>query len=240
MATANLRRLLVSNHPQKKQINNSKKSIVKNSLLATLGLFFYSFGVYLEIQANIGVAPWDALNLGMVNTFGIMYGTANIIVSFIVLAIDILLRERIGIGMILDALLVGKFVDLFNWLNLIPKQQNPIISISLLIVGMFITGFSQYLYMKASLGCGPRDSLLVGLCRLMNKLPIGAVSVGIMATVTLAGWLLGGPIGLGTLLCAFLTGPIMQFTFKLVRFNATDVEHQDIITSIKIISKKNS
>ena len=221
-------------------MNKSRKSILLNSVLATVGLFCYSFGVYLEIQANIGVAPWDALNLGMVNTFGMMYGTANIIVSFIVLAIDILLRERIGIGMILDAILVGKFVDLLNWLDLIPKQQNPIIGVPLLIVGMFITGFSQYLYMKASLGCGPRDSLLVGLARFMKKLPIGAVSVAIMATVTLAGWLLGGPIGLGTLLCAFLTGPIMQLAFKIVKFNATAVEHQDLITSFKIFSKNKS
>lgn len=224
---------------QQKSMNNSKRSILISSLLATFGLFCFSFGVYLEIQANIGVAPWDALNLGMSNTFGMMYGTANIIVSFIVLAIDILLRERIGIGMILDALLVGKFVDLFNWLNLVPKQQNPIMSISLLIVGMVITGFSQYLYMKASLGCGPRDSLLVGLSRQVKKIPIGIISVCIMATVTFIGWLLGGPIGLGTLLCAFLTGPIMQLAFKIVSFDATAVEHQDLITSFKVFSKKN-
>ena len=219
-------------------INDSGLNILINSLLTAVGLFFFSFGVYLGIQAGIGVAPWDTFNLGLVNTFGVKYGTASILVSCAVLAIDLLLRERIGIGMILDAILVGKFVDLFNWLNLVPMQESKLVCLLLLLASLVIKGFSQAMYMKAALSCGPRDTMLVGLARHLKKIPIGVISIFIMATVTLTGWLLGGPIGLGTLLCVLLEGPIMQLDFKLVHFDPTAVKHQDIVTSAKVIFAK--
>jgi uncharacterized membrane protein YczE len=216
-------------------MNTTHKSILKNTLLAAVGLFFFGFGVYLTIQANIGVAPWDAFNLGLSKTFGIKYGTASIGVSFIIVIIDIILGEQIGIGMVLDAILVGKTVDLFNYINLVPAQQKLVPSLIIMTAGLFIMGFSQYMYMKAALGCGPRDSILVGLSRRINKVSIGVISICILAVVTFIGWLLGGSIGIGTLICAFLVGPIMQLDFKLVRFNATEIKHQDIITSFRIL-----
>ena len=216
-------------------MNTSRISILKNTLLAAVGLFFFGFGVYLTIQANMGVAPWDAFNLGLSQTFGIKYGTASIAVAFFIMIIDIILREQIGIGMVLNAILIGKTVDLFNYVNLVPAQQKPVASLIVMTAGMFIMGFSQYMYMKAALGCGPRDCLLVGLSRRINKVPIGVISICILAVVTFIGWLLGGSIGIGTLICAFFVGPIMQLDFKLVRFDATEIKHQDIITSFRIL-----
>ena len=216
-------------------MNQTGKDILKHAVLAAAGLFLFAFGVYLTIQANIGVAPWDAFNLGLSATFGVTYGTASIIVSLLIVAIDLMLREQIGIGMLLDAILVGKFVDLLNWLDLVPLQEKLPFSILVMTVGMFIMGFSQYLYMKAALGCGPRDTLLVGLKRRTAKIPIGIISVCLLAAVTLVGWLLGGPIGIGTLICAFLEGPIMQLDFRIVKFDPTGIAHQDIITSLRIL-----
>lgn len=218
--------------------NTSVKNIAKNMLLAAFGLFLFGFGVYLTIQANIGVAPWDAFNLGLSGTFGIKYGTASITVSFIILLIDIFLKEKIGIGMFLDAVIVGKTVDLFNFLNPVPLQQKLLPSLLVIFAGMVIMGFSQFLYMKAALGCGPRDTMLVGLSRKMPKIPIGAISIGILAVVTAIGWLLGGKIGAGTVICAFLEGPIMQFIFELLHFDATKVRHQNVIESFRVIFGK--
>lgn len=221
-------------------MNKTVKDILKNSLLACVGLFAFAFGVYLTIQADIGVAPWDAFDLGLSSTFGIKYGTASIIVSFVIVAIDILLKEQIGIGMFLDAVLVGKSVDFFNWLGLVPKQDKIVFSLLIMAAGLFIMGFSQFLYMKASLGCGPRDTLLVGLKRRTKKIPIGLISVCILAVVTLIGYLLGGPIGIGTVICALLTGPVMQLDFRIVRFDPTALKHQNIIESVKVILHKQS
>lgn len=217
-------------------MNKTPKEVLLNSLLATAGLFLFAVGVYLTIQANIGVAPWDSFNLGLSKTFGIKYGTASIIVSLIIVCVDVALREQIGIGMLLDAILVGKFVDLLNYIGLVQKQEKIVLSLLCMLGGMVIMGFSQYLYMKASLGCGPRDTLLVGLARRTSKIPIGVISIMILATVTLCGWLLGGPIGIGTLICAFLIGPIMQMDFKIVGFDATGIRHQNIIDSAKVLA----
>ncbi len=91
--------------------------------------------------------------------------------------------------------------------------------------------------MIAALGCGPRDSLLVGLSKGMKKLPIGFVSIMLLSTATFIGWLLGGPVGLGTLICAFGAGPVMQFAFKTVGFDATTVKHQRLRESAAVIFK---
>ncbi|MBQ9196206.1 MAG: hypothetical protein IJ157_03095 [Clostridia bacterium] len=204
-------------------------------LLAAVSLFANGFGVYLTIQANIGAGPWDVLNLGLSGSLGILYGTASIAVSCTVLLIDILLREPIGLAMFIDAFVVGKAVDFFNTINAVPPRSSLLTGVPVMLLGLVIMAYTQYTYMIASLGCGPRDTLLVGLTKRVHKIPIGAVSIALLSTVTLAGWLLGGPVGVGTLICAFCFGPIMQFIFHLVRFDATGVRHQSIPASVRVL-----
>lgn len=206
--------------------NNTAWDIAKNSITAALGLMLFGLGVHLTIQANIGVAPWDTLNMGLSKTFGILYGTASVIVSFTIIAIDILLRERIGIGTVLDAIVVGKTVDLLNWLDIVPDMEDNFpVSIGMMLIGLFIMGLGQVVYMRAGLCCGPRDSLMLAINRRLKKLPVGAVSVLMMIIVLLVGWRLGGPIGIGTIVCTFGIGIMMQFAFVITRFEPKDVEH---------------
>ena len=216
--------------------NRTPGTIVLNMLLAAASLFVNGFGVYLTIQANIGAGPWDVLNLGLAKTLGILYGTASIAVSCTILLIDIAMGEPIGIAMFIDAVVVGKAVDFFNWLGLVPPRQSLAAGIPVMILGLFIMAYTQYTYMIASLGCGPRDTLLVGLAKRLKRLPIGAVSVALLSLATLTGWLLGGPVGVGTLICAFATGPIMQLSFRTVRFDATSVRHQRLTDSIRVFA----
>ena len=218
--------------------NQTLGSILKNSLLAAFGLFTFGVGVYVTIQANIGVSPWDTFYLGINQATGIQYGTIAVVVSFIFIAIDLLMKERIGIGTLLDAVIVGKTVDLLNWLDLIPAQQNMWVGIAMMLGAMFIMGFAQYLYMIAGLCCGPRDSFLVALGKRMPNVPIGAVSTGIMVTVFLFGWMLRGPIGVGTVIVVCLQGAFMQMAFNIMKFDPKDVSHQDLVQSMKVIFKK--
>ncbi len=220
------------------QTNQTKTDILKNSLRAVCGLVLYGLGVYLTIQASIGTAPWDTLSLGIAGLTGLSFGTVAVAISFIVLFADILLREKIGIGMFLDAVIVGKTVDLLNFLDLVKPAKSFAGGLPLMVLGMVISGIAQAVYMKAALGCGPRDSLLVGVSRHLPRLPIGAVSIGIQACVALLGWLLGGPIGVGTLLYVLLQGPIMQMDFRLLHFDAKAVRHQDLFESLRILSGK--
>ena len=206
-----------------------------NMLLAAVSLFVNGFGIYLTIRANIGAAPWDVLNLGVSHTLGIYYGSASIAISLTILLIDILLREPIGLAMFIDAVVVGKSVDFFNWLGLVPKASSLLTAVPMMIAGLFIIAYTQYGYMLASLGCGPRDTLLVGLAKRVEKIPIGAVSIALLGTATLIGWLLGGQVGIGTLICAFGSGPIMQMAFQSVHFDATHIRHQRLKDSCRVI-----
>ena len=215
--------------------NRTPGAILLNMLIAAASLFVNGFGVYLTIQANIGAGPWDVLNIGLSRSLGILYGTASIAVSLSILLIDILLKEPIGIAMFIDAVVVGKSVDFFNWIHAVPACQSLWTGIPVMVAGLFILAYTQYTYMIASLGCGPRDTLLVGLAKRVKRVPIGAVSIALLSTATLAGWLLGGPVGIGTLLCAFGTGPIMQLAFTTVRFDATGIRHQRLMDSMKVM-----
>lgn len=218
--------------------NRTAGAILLNMLIAAVSLFFNGFGIYLTIQANIGAAPWDVLSLGLSRSLGILYGNAAIAVSFTILLIDVLMKEPIGIAMFIDAVVVGKAVDLFNRLGLVPPCRSLWAAIPVLLAGLVVLAYTQYAYMAASLGCGPRDTLLVGLSRRMKRVPIGAVSVALLGTVTLIGWLLGGPVGIGTLLCAFGAGPIMQLAFRTVGFDATAVRHQRLRETLRVLFPK--
>ena len=215
--------------------NRTAGAIALNMLLAAVSLFVNGFGVYLTIQANIGAAPWDVLNLGISRTLGILYGTASIAVSLTILLIDILLREPIGIAMFIDAVVVGKAVDFFNRLGVVRPCRSLATGVPVMLLGLVILAYTQYTYMMAALGCGPRDTLLVGLAKRAGRIPIGAVSIALLGSATLIGWLLGGPVGPGTLICAFCTGPIMQAAFRSVRFDAKGVRHQRLGESVRAV-----
>ena len=214
--------------------NKTPGAILLNMLIAAVSLFLNGFGLYLTIHANIGAAPWDVLNLGISHTFGILYGTASILVSCTILLIDILMKEPVGIAMFIDAIVVGKAVDFFNWLDPVPPCTSLWTSIPLLLAGLVVLAYTQYAYMIASLGCGPRDTLMVGIKKRVRRIPIGVVSIIILSAATLIGWLLGGPVGIGTLICAFGAGPIMQLAFRTVRFDAAAIRHQRLSESLRV------
>ena len=216
--------------------NRTIKAIVLNMLIAAVSLFVNGFGVYLTIQANIGAGPWDVLNLGLAKSLGILYGTASVAISYAILGIDIALKEPIGIAMFIDAFVVGKSVDFFNRIDLVPKCNGLIPGVFVMLLGLVIMAYTQFTYMSASLGCGPRDTLLVALAKRAKKIPIGAVSITLLSLATFIGWLLGGPVGVGTLICAFATGPIMQAAFTSVKFDATSVHHQHLMDSVRVFT----
>lgn len=220
-------------------MNQTRGEIVKHCFFAAFGLATFATGVYLTIQANIGVAPWDCFFLGVEHTFGIKYGNVAVMTSLIVILIDLLLKERIGLGTLIDAVFTGKVVDFLNWLDVVPAQDSVIVGILLMIAGLFLNGLGQFIYMRVALCCGPRDGMIVGLSKKLKKVPIGVVSILILAVVLFLGWMLGGPIGIGTLIGTFLMGPIMQLVFKMLHFDAEAVKHQDIFASVKVLVGKN-
>ena len=221
-----------------KEMNLTPKSILKNSLSASFGLILFGFGVYMVIQANIGAAPWDVFCIGLSNTLGIKYGNASIAISVLIIITDIILGEKIGLGTVLDAILVGKTVDFLNWSNLIPAVQGkPGVSIALALTGFVIEGFSQYFYMKSALSCGPRDSFQIAIGKRLPRVKIGIVNIMILTVVLVIGWILGGPVGINSFIAPFGIGLAQQLAFDTMKFDPKVVCHQNILTSFKILFK---
>ena len=216
-------------------LNTTRKEVIRNMILASFGLFVFAVGVYLTIQANIGVAPWDVLNQGLTKRTGFLYGNVMIMVSLTVILLDVLMKEPIGMGMLLDTLVVGKTVDLMNYLNLVKPRQTLWGGVLLLIAGIFLLAVGMRIYMALGLGCGPRDTFLVALCKRFPKLSIGALNVIMWATVTVIGWFLGGQVGLGTIVSVVAMGPVLNTLCMLTHFNAADVVHQNLLKTLKIL-----
>ena len=212
-----------------------KKTLFFKWLQIAAGLLVFAFGVHLTIFANIGLAPWDCLGMGISYHTPLNYGLSMTSVAVAVLLIDLLMHERIGYGTIIDALLTGNFVQMFNDLNPLDINQNLWAGIAIMLTGFVFMALGMYIYMKAAQGCGPRDALLVGLGKRMPKIPIGIVEVILWSAVTLAGWLLGGPVGIGTLISTFGAGLVMQLVYNLLHFEPMDIVHMDVIETTKLL-----
>ncbi len=191
------------------------------------GLFLYAVGIVVTLNANIGYAPWEVFHVGFSKTTGISLGTASIIVGAIILILTILLGEKVGLGTILNMVLIGVFLDVILGLHIIPSTHNFAIGILMLIAGLFIIALASYFYIGSAFGAGPRDSLMVALTR-KTRLPVGVCRGTIELLAVFAGWRLGGMFGIGTIISAFAIGFCVQTTFKLLRFDTTKIQHETL------------
>ena len=178
-----------------------------------VGLALYGVSLAFVLRAGLGLAPWDVLHQGLAEHLDATVGQMVIAVSFVVLLLWIPLRERPGFGTFANAVLVGVFVDL-TLLVLDPAQAWPT-RVVLLLAGVLLNGLATALYIGASLGPGPRDGLMTGLVRRTGH-SVRLVRTVIEVTVLVVGFLLGGSVGVGTLLYAFAIGPVAHALLPLL------------------------
>ena len=200
----------------------------------TWGLFLFSVGVVITMNAHIGYAPWDVFHAGLAKTTGTSIGTIAILAGIIVGIMAILLGEKVGIGTIFNMVLIGVFLDIIIAIQFIPIADNLVLSIFMLFTGLFVLSLGTYFYMKTALGAGPRDSLMVALTR-KTGLPIGVCRGMIEFSVVMVGWKLGGMVGIGTVLASLAIGFCIQITFRLLKFDATKVKHETINRTCKML-----
>ncbi|MBO8163203.1 MAG: YitT family protein [Brevibacillus sp.] len=177
-----------------------------------LGLAIMSFGIVLMIQADMGVASWDVLHIGLAKTFGLTIGIWSQIVGAVVILLSYLIANvKPGVGTILNMVLIGWFLDLFIWLDIVPLADNLLTKVCWFTAGILLFAIGLGMYISPRLGAGPRDSLMLALNERMGW-SIQRVRFTIEVMVLVAGWLLGGPVSIGTLLLAVFTGPLIQRT----------------------------
>lgn len=172
-----------------------------------VGLVIFGAGIGFMLRSGLGVPPWDVLHQGLAVRFGLTVGIWSIIISFVVLLLWIPLREPYGIGTVLNALIIGVMIDVTA--AVVPEAGNTVVASFMLGSGILLIGFASGLYIGANLGPGPRDGLMTGIAR---KGPSIRLTRSIIEFVVLiAGWLLGGAFGIGTIAFALLIGPLVQF-----------------------------
>ena len=215
----------------------TRTQILKNLVRTVFGLFVFAIGVALEMQSNIGMAPWETLAVGVSKHLPFSFGTVHVSISLAIVLLDLLMKEKIGWGTVLDALLVGNFADLILKTGLIPLQSHVWSGVLLLVAGMILMAIGQYFYMGAGLGFGPRDTMMVGLGKRFTKIPIGVVQTVILVAVFTVGWLLGAPVDIGTLIAVFGIGTVMQAVFHVLRFEPRNITQTGFIEAIQILLK---
>jgi uncharacterized membrane protein YczE len=176
-----------------------------------LGLLVLAFGIALTIKGKfLGIGPWDVFHYGLFTKFGFTIGTWSIISGLLLLFISSVFNKAWPqIGSFLNMMLLGLFIDLFNWM--LPSIDNLAGATIAFIIGVVLMGYGIGLYVSADFGAGPRDSFMLLIVEKMGwSIPL--VRNGIEIIVFLIGWMLGGPVGIGTLFIAFGLGPILGFS----------------------------
>jgi uncharacterized membrane protein YczE len=175
------------------------------------GLAFFGFGITLFLRANLGLAPWDIFHKGLSEKFGISIGLVIQGVGLLLLVLWIPLRQRPGVGTILNAVEIGLVVNLTK--PLIGEPDQLVIRALMVIAGVLVVGIGSALYIGAGLGSGPRDGLMLGLSKRSiagRQISIRVARTAVELTVMVAGIFLGGTVGIGTVIFMFGIGPLVQ------------------------------
>jgi uncharacterized membrane protein YczE len=171
------------------------------------GLALFGLSIALMVRARLGLASWDVLHQGIATRTGLRFGWVVIAVAAIVLVLWVPLRQRPGFGTLSNVVVVGLAADMA--LGLLPTPHHLAIRIGLLVAGIALNGVATGLYIGAGLGPGPRDGLMTGLAARGHSIRV--VRTAIELTVLVGGWLLGGDVGIGTLLYAVSIGPLAHY-----------------------------
>lgn len=178
-----------------------------------IGLTGFGLSLAMLLRSGLGGAPWDVFHAALAERLGATVGSMSIAVSFVLLLLWIPLRERLGIGTVANAIWVGVSIDL-GMLILSEASSLPV-AIALMLLGVVVNGISGAVYIGAQLGAGARDGLMTALSRVLSR-PVGPVRIVLEVIVLVTGWLLGGPLGLGTVVYAIALGPVIQLALPHV------------------------
>ena len=196
-----------------KSPTNFKPSIMTLFYLC-LGLVLFGFGEGLLIVSGIGASPWNVLHQGIALNLGVSVGTIAFLVSFLVLLLWYFLDQKIGMGTIINFIIIAIMIDVTIYF--FDKPDQFFFQLLEVITGILIIGFGTAIYLIANLGAGPRDGLMTGLQKKTNT-PLALVRICIEIIVVLLGWFLGGTFGIGTLVFAICIGPSVAFGLKLIK-----------------------
>jgi len=193
-----------------------------------IGLALCAFGITLMLTANIGVNPWGTFTYGLVNVTGLSFGKLSQLIGLTIIVGTLFMKIYPGVGTLFNMYFIGFFIDTFKSSGFLVQPDNFLIQIVMCLVGLVILSFGIYLYLSCGLGAGPRDGLMIALIRITGK-SVTLIKPVLEITVIILGILLGGPLGVGTILVAVLGGKILDAIFKLMKYDPKENTHQNLV-----------
>lgn len=200
------------------------------------GFFILGIGIVANLYAYLGTSPWGVFHVGLTNIAPLTLGQATQIVGLIIIISSWLLGFSPGFGTFANMITIGFFIDIIISWNIVPIQSQTSLQILQLLLSIIILGAGVFLYLKAQLGAGPRDGLMVALTARFNR-PVSHIRVPMDITVSILGYLLGGPLGMGTVITALTLGYSIQFFFRIGGFDSTS-KQLSLTDVYQIIKKK--
>lgn len=191
------------------------RRFARDFTIIQIGFLLFGVSINIIVKASIGLDSWDVFQMALTYHLPITLGESSIAVALLVVLFDIFLREPLGWGTLANAIFIGIWIDLLK--PYVPSVPGFVaVEIAYLLLGTLIMGFATAIYIGVDAGAGPRDTLMLGLSR-VGRVSVRVARTCIEITVVVVGWLLGGPVWLGTLIAALAIGPAVQFAFKLLR-----------------------
>lgn len=188
--------------------------LIRRLLALYTGLWMYGFSMAVMIRAGLGLDPWDVFHQGVARHVPISFGTVTALTGAAVLLAWIPLRQRPGLGTVSNVVVIAVAVD--NALGWLPHPHQPAVRVAAMIAAVALNAVATVLYIGAGMGPGPRDGLMTGLLT-RTGWSVWPIRTGIEAAVLLTGWLLGGSVGIGTVVYAFGIGPLIHLLIPLTR-----------------------
>lgn len=208
------------------------RNYIARLLWLVAGVAVSALGITMMLRANVGLEPWSVLQQGLAQTAGITYGTASMIVGAAAIGTAMLCGESFGIGTVVDIVLCAVCIDGLLWLNWIPQMHSLPSGIPMLLAGMELLAIGTWMYMKSALGAGPRDALMVALARKTGR-SVGLCRASVEIVVIIAGFLLGGQVGIGTIISAVGLGSLFNINFHLLHFRAAELHQENVAETLR-------
>ncbi len=200
-----------------------------------LGLFICSFGIVLIVKANLGLSPWTSFYEGISKTLSLSLGQVHILFGICIISIDMYLGEKVGSGSLLSIILFGIFVDILSIILIVRIPNIYAFKIFLIFLGTFLFTLGTCTYMRAGLGLGALDSLMIGLSKRFH-MQAGKIRNFLEGFALISATLLDGNIGVGTIIFSLCAGTFLQKIFKLYKCEPQKIEHRELKSEVKYIT----
>lgn len=194
-----------------------KKAVYYILLYASLFIAFFimAFAAVLSLKTNLGISPWNVFHTGLINYLPITFGQANIFTGAALIIISCFLGVRPYIATFLNMIFIGSFIDLvYDWGVFLLIPDHYLVRMLILVLSVFLTAFGSAMYFAANLKYGPRDGLMMGLCK-KTGVRVGVIRTIIEVSVVIIGWLMGGMFGVGTIIYSLTIGFFLELSMHV-------------------------